>query len=266
MARKKKKKQKQAGDSGPKGAPEWIVTFTDMVSLLVTFFVLLMTFSSLDDRELLKVASWLDRTESALQEKPGDIVQEAPREDLLAAKDLQRGANRPHSRPQEHLVDNMEEMGQKLTEDHIAIDLNEVPDGLVIEFGPKASFAPGSVELTPELARSLREAARVLENYPYLVVVEGFADGAFKPTARFATPEAISCARAVAAASEMLRASDMDARMLQVAGLGSQHPRAENDSPEGRQMNRRVQIRILSLSKLRAAHIEVLRKAEDRNR
>ena len=40
------KKKKQQEDEAPPGAPEWIVTFSDMISLLVTFFILLMTFST----------------------------------------------------------------------------------------------------------------------------------------------------------------------------------------------------------------------------
>ena len=78
MAKKKKKRE----DEGVPGAPDWVVTFTDMISLLVTFFVLLMTFSSMDDRELLKEASWLDRTESVLQEKEGLSINEAPLENI----------------------------------------------------------------------------------------------------------------------------------------------------------------------------------------
>ena len=48
-----KKKQRPA-DDGPE-VPEWIVTFSDMISLLVTFFVLIMTFSSLEEDDVIKV-------------------------------------------------------------------------------------------------------------------------------------------------------------------------------------------------------------------
>ena len=57
MARRKKEKKV---DSGPPPAPEWVVTFTDMISLLVTFFVLLMTFSSLHAYDVLQIDAWFD--------------------------------------------------------------------------------------------------------------------------------------------------------------------------------------------------------------
>lgn len=256
------KKKKKQGSNDPPGAPEWVVTFTDMISLLVTFFVLLMTFSSLDARDLLKVDSWLQGMSGVMQQEQRSLP-ETPEEDLIAATDLRRGAQTPHSRPPEMLAENLDEMGQKLDEDHIALDLNDVMDGLVLEFGPECSFAPGSVQPNRELAKSLAEIGRVLENYPYLVVVEGFTDAAFQPTPRYPSAEALSCARAVEAANVLLGNSSLSPKVVQVAGLGDLKPRADDGTAEGRQLNRRVQVRILSLSKLRATHLEAQRKARE---
>jgi len=256
------KKKQQPEDDGPVGAPEWIVTFTDMISLLVTFFVLLMTFSSLEDRDLMKIDSWLNRSSSLLDEKDGSSVQETLEVDQVSSTDLLRGARQPHSRPREELLDNIDEMGRKLTEDHLRLDLSQHLDGLVVEYNEAAAFAPGSVEVTPELEKCLRETAQVLEHYPYMIVVEGTADGAFRPTARFATPEAISCARASAAAAVMLANSNLRPEVIQIAGLGDTAPRGDDDTAEGRRANRRVRVRVLSLSSLRASHLEALDRAE----
>ncbi|MEM7309989.1 MAG: OmpA family protein [Planctomycetota bacterium] len=256
MAKKKKKAEEEA----PAGAPEWIVTFTDMISLLVTFFVLLMTFSSLDNRELLKVDSWLSRSDQMLQEKHGSVPQEVLRVERIVATDLRRGAVRPHVRPREELLDNIDEMGQKLTDEHIEVDLQEHPDGLVIEFGDETCFAPGSTELPDELKKSLIELGRVVEHYPYLVVIEGFTDGGFRPTATYDSAEAISCTRASKAAAYLLQETGMDPKMVQVSGLGATRPRADDETVEGRRLNRRVQARILSLSKVRAAHLEAVER------
>ena len=66
-----KKKKKRPEDPGPKGAPEWVVTFTDMISLLVTFFVLLMTFSSIEDYDRLRVDGFLTGTRGNIKQIGG---------------------------------------------------------------------------------------------------------------------------------------------------------------------------------------------------
>jgi len=258
----KKKKQKPTEDVVV-GAPEWVVTFTDMISLLVTFFVLLMTFSSLEERDLLKIDSWLNRSTSILDRKDGTALQQTLEVDQITSTDLQRGAQQPHSRPRQELLDNIEEMGRKLTDDHLRLDLSQHLDGLILEFNEECSFAAGSTEINEALYKSLREAADVLQHYPHMIVVEGTADAGFRPTAEYPTPEAISCARAAAAAAVLTAESDLRADVLQLAGLGATMPRADDGTAEGRRANRRVRLRVLSLSKVRASHLDALDKARD---
>jgi chemotaxis protein MotB len=259
MSRKRKQKRVE---EPPLGAPEWVVTFTDMISLLVTFFVLLMTFSSLDERDLLKIDAWLDRSTELLQQNEGSSLQETLEVDQITSTDIRRGARQPHSRPREELLDNIEDMGRKLTDEHLRIDFADHPDGVVVEFDEDAGFAPGSASVSAELERCLAELGAVLEHYPFMLVVEGAADGGFRPTAEFASPEAIACARASAAAAVLLGACDLRPEVVQVAGLGLSAPRGDDETPEGRRANRRVRVRILSLSKLRATHVHALERAE----
>jgi chemotaxis protein MotB len=256
MRRKKKKKQQ---DEAAAGAPEWIVTFTDMISLLVTFFVLMMTYSSMEDYDRLKIDGLLDSSRSPENKVTGNTVLDAPEFDVVAGSDLRRGATTPHTRPVEELPDNIDEMGQKLLDDHLALDLSVMSDGLRIQFDEDCGFAPGSTEVSPALVESLRELGRVLEHYPFLVVVEGFTDTGFQPTDRHPDAEALSVARARAAATVMFAESGLSPRLLQIAGLGTERPVAPNDDALERSKNRRVEVRVLSLSRARAAHIKAER-------
>jgi len=249
------KQKKREDPPGPAGAPEWVVTFTDMISLLVTFFVLLMTFSSLDAYEAFKVDSFLSG-KSGVHETKGDAMLRREFDDVLSASSLRRGGDVPHSRPPEMLPESIEEMGRKRSREYQELDLRDVNDGLVIEFGEMESFDPGSVRVNAELRSTLVEVARVLENYPHLVVVEGFTDGDFQPTPAYRTERAMSLGRAKAAAEVMLAGSKMNRDLVQISGLGSTLARADNESPGGRKLNRRVRLRILSLSKARANHLE----------
>jgi len=259
---KKKKKQRRKDPSGPKGAPDWVVTFTDMISLLVTFFVLLMTFSSMEANEVLLVDSFLSGNTGVNQGK-GFTQIDPPDSDQLSSTSIQRGSMQPHSRPPDELPESIEDMGRERSEDRKEIDFSNVSDGLLIEFGDEDTFDPGSVRINAVLRESLIEVARVLEHYPHLVVVEGFTDGAFKPTPRYHSEDALSLARAHAASEVMLANSNMTPELLQIAGLGSELPRADNVSPGGRRLNRRVRLRVLSLSKARATHLEAAQEAEN---
>jgi chemotaxis protein MotB len=246
----------------PAGAPEWIVTFSDMISLLVTFFVMLMSFSTITDRETMLIVEAFANSRGGVVLNPlGPDAVEPPPIDRLSGIHSMRGAPRPHARPDEELLVTLEEMGQRDDEEHVELDLAATPDGLRIAFDERAAFAPGSAEVAPALERALGELGRVLESYGYLVVVEGHTDGAFEPTPRFPSAQALGAARAAAAARVLLATSALSLESVQVAGLGAERPRADDGTAGGRTLNRRVELRVLSLSKARAELVERQREA-----
>lgn len=241
-------------ESGPKGAPEWVVTFTDMISLLVTFFVLLMTFSSMEEYDRLKIDAFFDAGLGVMEYKglpPGPPQHYGP-----TTTHIIRGSDVPHSRPEERLDRSAEGMGQERTPDRLELDLQSFKNGFVIEFGPEDSFEPGSDRVSAHLRESLVEIGKVLQNYAYLVVVEGFTDSSFEPNARFASDQALSVARAENAAAALLAGSLMLPELVQVSGHGAESFRASNDTAEGRTLNRRVELRIRPLSKTLARYYE----------
>lgn len=237
-------------DSGG-GAPDWIVTFSDMVSLLVTFFILLMTFSSLEQWDVFNVFGNIEGTRGILRAGGGKSATDPPAEDLMSAMDARRGAPIPHSRPVEELAENLEEMGRKKTPEDVEIDLQDVADGLVLRFDERASFSPGSARVPPALREALVDIAGVLEHYPHMILVEGFTADDHQPTPEYPTAEDLALARASAAADVLLSASRILPTRIQVAGLGPARPIASNETAAGRARNRRVELRILSLSKAR---------------
>jgi chemotaxis protein MotB len=235
-------------DDPPPGAPEWMVTFSDMISLLVTFFILLMTFSTSASSEDFPLSGSLEGA-GGIVGRGGHTLPTPPEDDIMSAMDVRRGASVPHARPAARLPESIEEMGQRLTAEHVPVDLAQRPDGLLLHFGEAASFRPGSAAVEPALQLALGEIARVFENYPFSIVVEGYTDSEFKPTPEHPTAESLSLARARAAARVMLESSALPSRLVQVAGLGMLRPRGSNESASERTRNRRVEIRVISLSR-----------------
>ncbi len=230
----------------PQSAPDWVVTFSDMISLLVTFFVMLMSFSTMEENEAaIIVGAFGQRTGGILEGGPSSSVTEPPRDRMLGTNPL-RGGQIPHSRPAEELPDNIEEMGQKLGAGQLEVDFVAATDGLLVRFGDDCAFEPGSARVPAPLARALDELGEVLQHYSHMVVVEGHASADFPPTSSLPDAEALSAARAAAAARILLEGNDLSRDLLQVNGLGSRHI----------QRGERVEIRVLSLSKARARALE----------
>lgn len=243
-------------DGGIDGAPPWVATFVDMISLLVTFFILLFTFSAIQDYEAFAIPMELTGTRGHLTTESGDTIT-APDHDIMASMDLSRGATNPHSRPPDQLSENLEEMGQKLTDEHVEFDARSVRDGLRLRFDSRAAFEPGSARPNDVLRIALSEVGDVMQHYQHMIVVEGFTDAAFVPSPDYPTAEDLSLARAEAAAKIILATSDFSPKAMMLSGRGN-HPLPNNQNATAleRRSNRRVEVRILAMSELRAAQIE----------
>jgi chemotaxis protein MotB len=253
-----RKKRPQA--TKPPGAPEWIVTFTDMISLLVTFFVLMMTYSSMEDYDRLKIDGLLANTRTPDEQITGNAPIDALEQDVLSDTDMRRGSMVPHSRPSEELPEPLDEMGKKLQQDQLEIDFSVMSDGLRIRFDEDCSFAPGSAEVTPALRKSMAELGQVLQHYSHVLVIEGHTDADFRGTPSYPSAEALSIARARAAAEALLAGSDVPPLLIQVAAVNDRDPLATNEDPLGRRLNRRVEVRVLSMSRARAEHARAERQ------
>jgi len=242
-------------NGGLDGAPLWITTFVDMTSLLVTFFILLFTFSSIREYDAFSYPrSVLEETGILSRSGERDMV--APNDDIMQAYDILRGGRSPHARPADKLPENLEEMGQKLAEEHVKVSVRHVSDGLRVCFPVRAGFAPGSVNVNEALRTALGEMGRTMQHYPHVLVIEGYTDDAFHPTPQWPTAEDLSLGRAQAAARVLLEESDLPDELVQVAGLGAARPRSGGaGSALERQAGRRVEVVIVAMETVRAKRL-----------
>ncbi len=249
----KKKVKVRVIVDGLDGAPLWITTFVDMISLLVTFFILLYTFASMREFDTFTYPRNIISTSGIFDEDGADTI-DAPAEDLMLAMDLLRGSRKRHTRPVNELRENMEEMGQKLTDEHLPIDLRGVGDGLNVMFPVKAGFRPGSAIVNPALETALLELADTVQFYPLMIVVEGHTDDAFVPSPRYPDEDALGIARARSAAMVLSRGGGVDPSLVMLESGGARKPRnPQAATARERVENRRVEVRLVSMSKDRVA-------------
>ena len=247
MARRKIKIKEV--EDGLDGAPMWITTFVDMVSLLVTFFILLYTFSSIRPYEAFTYPKNILSTSGLFKGSANDTMI-APEDDLMLAMDIHRGSRIRHTRPVQHLRKNMEEMGQALEDDQIEVQIQEAEDGLSIRFSPECSFAPGGTTPTKALRKALRELAEMVALYPVQLVVEGHTDDQFLATRRHRSADELSLARAQSAADVLAEDGGYPKDLIALEALGQSRPRlADAQTASERTINRRVEVRLVSLSR-----------------
>ncbi len=258
------------------GIPAWVVTFADLMSLLMCFFVLLLSFSEIDAQKFKQIAGELSKAFGVQRDVPVlevpqgtspifDSFSPAPPEPTVLEEVRQTTSDQQPElqtlkSPTEQAAETaMQETLEATTEDIREILKDAIEDGridvakdqdqhrIVIRIEEKGSFPSGSAELTWEFESLLLEMARVLGTVPGKLTIEGHTDDVPIRTARFYSNWDLSAARAAAVANVLLATGDVEPTRLAVKGLADTAPRITNDSPENRAKNRRVEI-IVDLS------------------
>jgi len=258
------------------GIPAWVVTFADLMSLLMCFFVLLLSFSEIDAQKFKQIAGELSKAFGVQRDVPVlevpqgtspifDSFSPAPPEPTVLEEVRQTTSDQQPElqtlkSPTEQAAETaMQETLEATTEDIREILKDAIEDGridvakdqdqhrIVIRIEEKGSFPSGSAELTWEFESLLLEMAKVLGTVPGKLTIEGHTDDVPIRTARFYSNWDLSAARAAAVANVLLATGDVEPTRLAVKGLADTAPRITNDSPENRAKNRRVEI-IVDLS------------------
>lgn len=225
MGRKKKAEEHAHSES-------WLVSYCDMISLLVTFFLMMMTFSTKAEYNVTEVGVGLLRGRGGVWNTPLAYPQQTDVEPSVVGRLAREVASLCEAQPGEQPA-----------------SLRSLVDGFTISFDLASSFPPGSAEVTDTLRKNLIRFGTAIQTYTHMVVVEGFTDDRFQPTPRYPNAEAMGLARAQAAARVLLESSLVQPEQIQIATHGALRPRASNDTALGRTSNRRIELRVISLAK-----------------
>jgi chemotaxis protein MotB len=238
----------------------WLVSYADFVTLLFAFFVVLYASAQVDKQKAMRLS---DAISSAFQQlgvfekddhKPGqgDPKVTLP-SSVNAAQDLSRWA--PHGREQLGAYAKQEDINQVRRELELAlaaeIKRNEValhmePDGLVVSLREVGFFDSGSATIKPGAEAAFGRVAAILKEHSFAVRIEGHTDNVPIHTAQYASNWELSTARATTMVKALVEQYGIPAERLSAAGYGEFHPVASNDTARGRQLNRRVDVVILT--------------------
>jgi len=214
-----------------------MATFTDMNQLLLTFFILLLSMASMDQRKIKVALGSLQGSLGVLKE---GSQTEYTRDDIMSRMSMVKNVQNVKSKVSQNLQSYAKQANLQQN-----ITVSESKKGVAVRIMDSAIFEPGSADLKEEAKPLMDKIAAVIAESPFNIVVEGHTDDLPLTTAQYPSNWELSTARAVSVVKYFI-GKGVSAQKLSAAGYGEFHPVAPNISPESRAKNRRVEINFVS--------------------
>ena len=244
MARKKKHEEHVNHE-------RWLVSYADFITLLFAFFVTLYAISQVDAKKLGKL---VESMQSAFDTR----VFESGSPKLSLSDGINKGVEqqklvepiKPAVETAPSLKSVQETIQTKLVRAKFVDRVRFVQErrGLIISLTEAGFFEPGKAELKESSREALSAIAETLLSAHSQLRIEGHTDTTPIHTAQFPSNWELSTARALFILKYLTSHFPFNPDMLSVAGYGEHRPIASNDTVEGRSLNRRVDIVIMSES------------------
>lgn len=241
MARKKK------GSPPPAGAPAWMTTFSDMTTLLLTFFILLYSISSVDAQKFKAISNSLA---SALQGEGGPKIFDGqdPTPDIPGESDASGEDKIPENN---EITPGILAMYQQVSgyvtteqlEQKVSVSVSssgvfvDIKDNILFESG-KATLSQGGKEI-------LNNLENLFLQFENEIVVEGHTDNVPTSSRKYPTNWELSTDRALTVVRYLSETKNVPSERLAAIGYGEFRPIAPNDNDANRAKNRRVNLLII---------------------
>ncbi len=228
------------------GAPMWIVTFADLSTLMLTFFVLLLSFSNQD---IIKFREMLGSVQGAFGveiRREGEFKGTLTGEGTETEKEEKEKQEKAKLKRQLVQVTNQIKKAAKEANMSDNTEITSTPDGVLVRVKGEALFNSGATRINSSAVKLLKELASILKSTGFFLTVEGHTDNVpLRPGANslYKSNWELSGVRA-AVVVRYLRTRMVDKSQLAAAGYADMRPVASNDTAEGRARNRRVEFLI----------------------
>ncbi len=240
--------------------PPWVITFADMVTLLMVFFILLFAIGTIEQEK------WRQLKESLREALGADAIEELGTRQGLEVIKTQVDEQTVHAvdevgamvnREMEDIISEVEEFVFK---NKLAGEVRVSSDdrGAVITISDVVLFPAGSAEMTPKGRTTLRQVFDVLKQFNYNVKVEGHTDNTPIRTLRYPSNWELSASRA-AEVAHMLIDDGFPPERLSVEGFAEFRPKVPNTSPENRAVNRRIEV-VYQRGSIRKRMVQILNR------
>lgn len=265
-------------DDGPAGSPAWMATFADLMSLLMCFFVLLLSFAEMDVEKFKQIAGSMKvafgvQNEFELEDIPkgtsvvatefspgqtSDTIVETIQQvtDQTTDPSLRVGDGEMEDAEAEELLQQKiaallaettadAEKLQDMLEDEVQtgkVDVESDGRTITVRIREQGSFQSGSATLNTDFVPVMARIRNALAEIPGTISIEGHTDSTPLRGGRYESNWGLSSSRALSVTHELLREGLLKDDRMMVVGFADTRPFTLNDTVEGRASNRRVEI------------------------
>ncbi len=253
------------------GAPAWQCTFADLMNLLLCFFVLLFSMSTVDAQKFQMIAASFSETFSIFDAGAtaiGDGVLISNGVSQLNELDqyINSTGKTAESEVDQNEVEDYEQFARQMEEEKLAaseelaekvqeaaqeqnldkdIDITFTSQYVQLTLKGAILFDSGKAELKSDALPVVEKVAMILDRYADSTIeIEGHTDNVPISTSKFESNDVLSSYRALAMFDYLVQNTSLDPSMLKHSGRGEYVPVADNSTPEGRAKNRRIEIKI----------------------
>ncbi|MCP4748695.1 MAG: flagellar motor protein MotB [Desulfobacteraceae bacterium] len=216
--------------SGGRGG--WQIIYTGFILIMLTFFIMLTSFSSLQQSKITRFVSAFSTAVSVfnggIQLESGKMLIDSQHSIVNKEDKLAR------------LFESVLYLRQKSGLEHL--DLRTGPNGVALTLSDNLLFASGRAQLSPSANGLLEEIGKMVQKIPVPIKIEGHTDNRPITNAQFASNWELSTARAIAVLRYLVNQTGVVPARLSAVGYAQFQPVSANDTVAGRAKNRRVEI------------------------
>ncbi|RAK08905.1 chemotaxis protein MotB [Halanaerobium saccharolyticum] len=235
---RKNRNNNGGGDDGG-GSPAWMTTFGDMMTLLLVFFVLLYSFSSMD---VVKFQGFISALQSQLGIlDSGKTITENPNIDAGTL-------GQDYAQAPQNIQQIMRELNNYIERNNLGdrVNVENKRKGLVVSLTGEILYEQGRAEIREQGIDVLAMISDILIDIPNDIMIEGHTDDVPIRTNEFPSNWELSTARAVNVIKFLIEERNFEPARLSAAGYSEYRPVADNDNAEGRAENRRIEVVVLN--------------------
>jgi chemotaxis protein MotB len=227
----------------------WLLTYADLMNLLLIFFIILYTMSQVDQQKFEQLSDSLSK---AFGTYNGSTMNPANPAGGNSVIDL------PSIKPSSVISSNMEEEQMKVVKEKVSdlaekgglegkIDVKMEERGIVISITAQLLFKPGSADIEPGSKPTIQDIGGILKNISgNHIKVEGHTDSdQLSNTSKYIDNLELSTARANNVLRLLVKNAGINSKNISSAGYGDQRPVVPNTTRENKAKNRRVNLVIL---------------------
>jgi chemotaxis protein MotB len=239
----------------PTNHDRWLISYSDFITLLFAFFVVLFASSYRDNQKIKKISEAIHIGFQSMgafsggQSDAGVAYHDITPDPTVCAQKIEQTRQETKSPASDlDIVELRRQLeaaiGQEIKNHEV--DTRVTPEGFVISLKELGFFDSGQAVLLPGAAVKVERIAKVLSQHGLELRVEGHTDDQPIHTAQFRSNWDLSTARAMAVMQHLVNDSGFDPGKISVAAYGQYRPVADNSTPDGRRMNRRVDLVVVS--------------------